>query len=286
MARVLWQLAAFVVIWLVVASLGTAPPLLDALAPLGASDLIAAATLLLAAVVGVLVVQRWLGGPSLGALGARPPRDWPVALALGGLLGPLQFTAVLGVETALGLVQVAPGAPPGGGLLLLALTFLCVAAGEELLMRGVLLVQVARVWGVPAGVVVSSVIFALFHVPNLSGEPSGSLVAALALGVLALLGVLWSLAARLTGSLWLPVAWHASWNFAQALLGFPVSGHPAEGLLRLAPRGPAWVTGGAFGPEGGLVGLLALGLGALALWAYARRRPRGSGWSPSPPTAP
>lgn len=110
---------------------------------------------------------------------------------------------------------------------------------------------------------------------------------ALALCLLALLGVLWSLAALLTRSLWLPVAWHTSWNFAQSLYGFPISGHPAHGILSLDTLGPAWVMGGAFGPEGGVVGWLALGLGAAALAAYARlrrREPKPAATAPLGPT--
>jgi hypothetical protein len=50
---------------------------------------------------------------------------------------------------------------------------------------------------------------------------------------------------------------HFAWNFTQGpLLGFPVSGMDAGGLQRIADAGPASLTGGAYGPEAGAVGIV------------------------------
>jgi hypothetical protein len=137
-------------------------------------------------------------------------------------------------------------------------------------MRGVVLQQVARGWGTLAGVAVSSVVFALIHVPNVLVAEVDPLVGLLAVAILGLLGLILAAAYLWTERLWLPVALHVSWNFGQgALLGFPVSGTPSEGLVQPTVTGPAWLTGGAFGPEGGVVGLVALGLAGVAVWAYA-----------------
>ena len=95
---------------------------------------------------------------------------------------------------------------------------------------------------------VSSILFGLLHAlnPNLTVLGFLNLVlAGVALGV-----GYWA-----TGSLWLPIAYHLSWNFVQgSLLGLPVSGVRYGGLLAVADWGKApRLTGGAFGPEGRLL---------------------------------
>lgn len=49
-----------------------------------------------------------------------------------------------------------------------------------------------------------------------------------------------------------------SWNFSQGpLLGFPLSGQTMfGGLITQQHIGPAWLTGGAYGPEAGIVGMI------------------------------
>ena len=56
------------------------------------------------------------------------------------------------------------------------------------------------------------------------------------------------------------------------LLGLPVSGIEATGILSLPAGGPAWLTGGAFGPEGGLAATAMLLVACLAL--YRALQPR------------
>ena len=70
-------------------------------------------------------------------------------------------------------------------------------------------------------------------------------------------GAIDGMAFILARSLWLPIGLHFAWNFTQGpLLGFPVSGMDAGGLQRIVDAGPAWLTGGAYGPEAGAVGIL------------------------------
>ncbi|MDQ8160926.1 MAG: hypothetical protein P3C12_16095, partial [Gemmatimonadota bacterium] len=66
----------------------------------------------------------------------------------------------------------------------------------------------------------------------------------------------------------LPAAWsaHLAWNWVMAaVLHMPVSGLPfATPGYRAVVQGGEWLTGGAWGPEGGMMAVLVLG-GALAV---------------------
>lgn len=128
---------------------------------------------------------------------------------------------------------------------------LLTALKEELLMRGMLLSGLLRLLRGRAALAIgiSALAFGLIHLSN----PAAS-----ALSVLGntLGGVVYGLAFVLTGRLWLPIGLHFAWNFVQGpILGFPVSGIAEGGLLQVQDLGPAWLTGGGYGPEGGAVGI-------------------------------
>jgi ADP-ribose pyrophosphatase YjhB (NUDIX family) len=116
-------------------------------------------------------------------------------------------------------------------------------------------------------VVISSILFGLIHGLN----PHFNLFAALNI---ALAGVAFCYAYLITGNLWLPFAFHFAWNFFQGpVFSFPVSGMSSGGLLLTqVSQTESVLTGGAFGPEGGLTGLGAQLLGLLILWLWAKRR--------------
>jgi membrane protease YdiL (CAAX protease family) len=64
-----------------------------------------------------------------------------------------------------------------------------------------------------------------------------------------------------TRSLWLPFGLHVSWNYSQTVIySFPTSGIDFAGfqLGETVQTGPEWITGGAFGPEGGALATLML----------------------------
>ncbi len=89
-------------------------------------------------------------------------------------------------------------------------------------------------------------------------------------------GVAYGLAFVLTGRIWLGLGLHFAWNFVQGpVLGFIVSGHVlGGGFLRITDNGPDWLTGGAYGPEGGVVGLAMRFIVIAAVAAWARRTAR------------
>jgi membrane protease YdiL (CAAX protease family) len=131
---------------------------------------------------------------------------------------------------------------------------------EELAFRGYILQHLARAWGLRAAVVVSSLIFAFVHVLNPHISP-------LAMVNLFAAGLLLATAYLVTGSLWLPIGLHIGWNLAELhLLGFASSGFQGPALVHTVVQGPELFTGGAFGPEGGLVGLLVIGMGTVVLF--------------------
>jgi hypothetical protein len=139
------------------------------------------------------------------------------------------------------------------------------AAAEEIAFRGYLQRAFGEWRGPVVGVLVSSLIFALFHALNPHVNPIGLLNILLA-------GVVFAVSVERTGTLWLATGYHFLWNLTQGtILGMPVSGMAWQGLLDLSPRGPAVWTGGPFGPEGGLTATLVLLLSLIPLWLLTRR---------------
>ena len=156
------------------------------------------------------------------------------------------------------------------GLLLWLVIFVITGWSEELLSRGYHLQNIADGLNVHWGVIISSSVFALLHL----GNPSASWISTL--GIL-LAGLFLALPYVLTRQLWLSIGLHIGWNFFEGVVfGFPVSGLQTFHLLRHTVSGPELWTGGAFGPEAGLLVIPALLLGALLVYGYTRPEIRGA----------
>ena len=146
--------------------------------------------------------------------------------------------------------------------------FILVGISEEVLSRGYHLQNLAEAMGLPRAWLLSSLIFAGLHVFN----PGFSVQAGLGL---VLAGLFLATGWLRTGRLWLSIGLHIGWNFFEGtVFGFPVSGLDLFRLMDYRIEGPAWATGGAFGPEAGAIVLPGLALGALLVWLYTRRRSR------------
>jgi membrane protease YdiL (CAAX protease family) len=216
--------------------------------------------------------RRLLDGRDLVSLGFRRGRGWTLDLLLGLALGGGQMLLTFGVEWLGGWLSVGlldrtalmQGLAAGATATVL---FALVALSEELIFRGYLLVNLRDGIGPLAALLLSSWLFGAFHLLN----PNSSL---LALVNIALAGLALGYSWLITGNLWLPMAYHLSWNFFQGpVFSLPVSGVRYGGLLAVSDQGTAPLfTGAAFGPEGGLVGTLALLSAFPILWLWGRWR--------------
>jgi uncharacterized protein len=148
-----------------------------------------------------------------------------------------------------------------------AVMFFFVAISEETLFRGYALVTLTEAITFWPAVILLAIIFGASH-SNHSTESYVGLVFAGAYGVVL------AYSFKRTGSLWLAIGIHTMWDYAQSFIyGVPDSGVIIPGGW-LAPviHGPKWLTGGAPGPEGSYLMVLALMAIALAIRkSYATR---------------
>lgn len=128
-----------------------------------------------------------------------------------------------------------------------AIITMLVSLIEEISMRGYLLSSLMDSMNKYLALLVSSMVFAFFHLLN----PNMSLIG---FTNIFLAGCLMGIGYIYNRSLWFPIALHFSWNFFLGpVFGFEVSGLPYKGIFQHTVTGPDWITGGTFGAEGSLL---------------------------------
>ncbi len=242
--------------------------------PLSPFSLWGAIATLVATVGALWLSQRTARNQSILDLGLRLYRELPFDALIGLLLGPILLALIFQLESLFGYVLGSPGPNYNWGQLAqYTAIFLCIAISEELVVRGYLLQTVNQVWGGVAAVVTTSIFWGFAHLLN----PRASLFGVFNIIVI---GMLFAYAYNITGRLWLPILLHFSWNFAEgAVFGYPVSGFQiSDPIFQTFVNGPQEMTGGLFGPEGGLISLFAVVVGGLILygWERSRRSPQPS----------
>lgn len=135
-------------------------------------------------------------------------------------------------------------------LLLFFFGFVIQGAQEEILTRGYFMMSLSTRLPAIAAILISSFTFSVLHLFN-----SG--FGLLAFVNLVLYGVFLAVYMLKTGNIWGVCAIHSVWNFSQGnLYGMPVSGmNILETSLFSSSlvEGKEWLSGGAFGPEGGVI---------------------------------
>jgi membrane protease YdiL (CAAX protease family) len=175
---------------------------------------------------------------------------------------------VFAIEALGGGIRMTGFGSPQADLRVLAAGVVVFIAGgvlEELCFRGYLLQNFWEGLGLVPAIIVSSLLFACLHLGNPSAlvSPLPTLAGLLFFAAWACCSLLW------TRSLWLALGAHVAWNlFEGPVFGFPVSGllMPSRTVVIQQNVGPAWLTGGPFGPEAGASALFAMAIGFLVLW--------------------
>jgi len=293
--RAVWRFATqvilFIVIMIVVGfALLTWP--LDKYAPQDPLD--KDVSVLFSTTIGVsLFLSVWLAGRFIDRrrpvdFGFRFSQDWFIDLVFGLALGALLQGGIYLVEIASGWA-ITSGTMEGGwngytfpvSMVSFLFFFVWVGIYEETWTRGYLIKNLAEgldfkplgakgaIW---LAVIVTTIIFGLGHLTN----PGATVISTLAFLPA---GLLYATSYIMTGELAIPIGFHIAWNFFEgAVFGFPVSGYPLDAsFIVTLVKGPEIWTGGAFGPEGGILGMLARVVGILLVLAWVWRRYRRIG---------
>ncbi|MCA1728422.1 MAG: CPBP family intramembrane metalloprotease [Actinobacteria bacterium] len=239
---------------------------------------------LIAAVASVWLAGRFLDRRPFSSFGLRLDWAWWLDLCFGLALGALLMTSIFFVElttgwiTVTGTFEVVDAGKPFALFILFPLAaFVGVGFYEELLSRGYQLQNMAEGLNFPSlgskravllAWVLSSAIFGLLHLANPNASLSSTVNITFA-------GLLLGAGYVLTGRLAIPIGLHIAWNFFQGnVFGFPVSGIGPIGatFISIEQGGPTLFTGGAFGPEAGLLDPAASLVGSLLIWLWVRAR--------------
>ena len=282
--RAFWRVVLFVLVLFLLTTLFNL--LVDRRLPLPGNVLSAWEVLLATFAALALAARLWDRRP-FGDYGFHLGKMWGMDFLFGLILGGALMTGIFLAEWALGWARIVavyrvvlPHVSFWQGWMLAFLLFVAVGFEEEMLTRGYLLLNLAEGFrccglGPRGGAIlawlVTSSVFGLLHLGNPHMTPMST-------ANLILAGLFLGLGYLLTGDLALPIGIHISWNFFQGnVFGFPVSGlslHYAT-LFATQYEGPTLWTGGPFGPEGGLLGNLAILVGIVLVLLWTRRVTRG-----------
>jgi membrane protease YdiL (CAAX protease family) len=277
--RPIWRcLLSIPMVILAVLVAGKAGAFVSAGLPLGGwGRYVWSSVFILLALLGAFeLLTRVFDRKPLGSVGLAFCGRWQRELGMGLGLGALMIVLVAILERLLGLAQFSFYTAPPGRVLAWGAALLCMlfvaATNEELVFRGypfqrlvealggagkflagkvlgwAAFERFAEALGAAGAVALFAGLFGLMHLAN----PSRTWISTLNT---MLVGVPLALAYLRTRALWLPIGIHFAWNFFQGYgLGLPVSGMEMPiSVLRAEVSGSALLTGGAYGPEGGLL---------------------------------
>ena len=213
----------------------------------------------------------WLCGKYLErlpfrALGASFTKGWFSHLMFGCLVGAISVGIAILLAVAFGGLKFSLNEASGTSILYSGIfslgLFALAAAFEEALFRGYTLQTFTRSGFAAFAIALTSIFFGILH----SRNPNVGYVA-IANTVLA--GVWFGVAYLKTRDLWFVWGMHLIWNWMQgSIFGIEVSGLTditKASLLKEIDSGPAWLTGGDYGIEGGIACTVALVLSTLAI---------------------
>lgn len=139
--------------------------------------------------------------------------------------------------------------------------FFTAALFEEVIFRGYVFYLLDKAFGVGIAIFASAIIFSTAHLIKHSNVPVMYILNAF------LFGLLVAYCRHSTGTLWLPIGLHFGWNVVSGpIFGLPYSGKDYDrGVVISEVTGPAWLTGGRYSLDAGILGTIAIIIAAIGL---------------------
>jgi uncharacterized protein len=223
----------------------------------------------LAILVATFVSLRWVDGVDWNFVRLGRSSSQPALLSSGFLMGMIAIGAPCVVLLATHELRIVPAAEGNWAVAAaqMGLLLLPAAAVEELLMRGYVFAVLRETVGWKTTLVATSIVFGLLHLRNPGADPEtivAVIIAGFFLGTILLV----------TESLYAAWMAHFAWNWTMAAgLHTAVSGLGVTAPnYQVIDNGPDWLTGGSWGPEGGVAA--ALGMFVFLFYLHGRYRAR------------
>lgn len=228
---------------------------------------------LLIVFIAVILARYLFDRRSLSSLGLRLSLDASNDALIGFLIGGAMMALVFFLELGLGWISIKSfiwDTQSFQDMYINAFNilgvFILAAFAEELMHRGYILQNLEEGLNTVWGVILASLVFTSMHMSNPFATPASFVGVFLA-------GIFLAYAYLRTRQLWLPIGVHIGWNFFEGVVfGYPVSGFATYRLIDQSNQAAAWLTGGDFGPEAGVILLPALALGAALVAWFTHRR--------------
>ncbi len=265
--RAPWRILIFVLVWvavtLVAATLVQGLQGVAALA--GVRSILYYWVDFVSILIATFVSLRWVDGLDWNFVLMGRPSAQPALMTSGFLMGMIAIGVPCLALLLTHELRVIPAAS-GNWLvaaLEMALFLIPAAAAEELLMRGYIFSVLRESIGWKNTLIATSIVFGLLHLRNPGADPetiTAVIIAGFFLGTILLV----------TESLYAAWMAHFAWNWTMAAgLHTSVSGLGVSAPnYHVVNNGPVWLTGGSWGPEGGLAA--ALGMFAFLFYLHAR----------------
>jgi hypothetical protein len=231
--------------------------------------------------IATLLMIKQVDRRSIKEIGLKLEALWWKELGLGILIAVLALTVVFLLEWGMGWIEISGYGWQRAGsdywLLTLAVymvQMMGVGFYEELIFRGYFIPNLKEgaiigsitPWQATLGAVfITSAIFGIAHIWN----PNATLIST---SYILIAGIMLTIPYLITGRLALSIGIHFAWNFAMGgIFGLPVSGlEMRRSLIQVEEVGPDLWTGGSFGPEAGIIGLVGMLIIILLVFGYGR----------------
>lgn len=268
--RAPWRILIFILVWVAVTVVSAALVQgMQGAALAGVRTILYYWIDFIAILIATFVLLHWVDGVDWRFVRLSRASAQPALLSSGFLMGMVAIGAPCVVLLVTHELRIVP-AEHGSWVLAaaqMALFLLPAAAAEELLMRGYIFSVLRETVGWKSTLIATSIAFGLLHLRNPGADPEtivAVIIAGFFLGTILLV----------TESLYAAWMAHFAWNWTMAA-GLHTS---VSGLGVTAPNyhvidnGPAWLTGGSWGPEGGVAA--ALGMFVFLFYLHGRYRER------------
>ena len=219
----------------------------------------------IAALIAVFIFRKFFDRKTLASLGFDL-----TGYAADAISGFLLAVAILGIGTIIlyfsGHLQWVDITFSGNDLFIALGLMLIIAFYEEIVFRGYILNNLMESFNKWVALIISAVLFAIFHIDN----PSMGIIPLINIF---LAGILLGMNYIYTKNLWFAILFHFGWNFFEGpLFGYKISGLSLPTLLQTELKGDLILTGGDFGFEGSIFDLALTGIAILLLyWIYEKK---------------